>query len=116
MGTVANTTGWVEATEPPAVSRGKSRRTVIADITMSESYATGGDTITLPEGLGTLRALFVTPTIKGGYHLTWDGGTTTAKIIAYDLADASAANIGAQPSATTDLSTISVDVMAIFEK
>lgn len=116
MGTVSNTTGWIEASEPPAVSRGKSRRVVTADITLSASYATGGDTITLPDGFGTLRALFISPTIKGGYHLTWDGGTTTAKIIAYDLADSTAANIGAQPSATTDLSTISVDVMAVFEK
>jgi hypothetical protein len=116
MGTVSNTTGWVEASEPPAVSRGKNRRTVTADISLSDSYATGGDTISLPAGFGTLKALFVAPSIKGGYHLTWDGGTTTAKIIAYDLADSTAANIGAQPAATTDLSTVSVTVMAVFEK
>lgn len=116
MGTVTNTTGWVEATEPPAVSRGKSRRTVIADVSLSNSYATGGETVSLPAGLGTLKALFIAPTIKGGYHLTWDGGTTTAKIIAYDLAASAAEDIGAQPSATTDLSTVSVTVMAVFEK
>lgn len=119
MGTVSNTAQFTEASELPAVSRGgKRRRIFVGTISMSSSYSTGGDTVSgLPTDAGTLRGLFLSPTITGGWHLTWDGSTSTPKIKAHDLADSTAANIGAEPAATTNLSSLTgIGVMAVFEK
>lgn len=119
MGTVTNTAQFTEASELPAVSRGGKRRRIFSGtISMSASYATGGDTVAgLPSDAGTLKGLFLSPTIKGGWHLTWDGGAATPKIQAFDLADATAANIGAEAAATTNLSAVTgIGVLAVFEQ
>ena len=120
MGNISITAGPLLASEQPAISRGGRRRTVVyGTFSMSASYATNGDTIAVPNAssYGTLVAFFITPTVKGGYHLVWDGGTSTVKVIAYDLADGTAGNIGAQPTSTTDLSSITgVSFMAVYEK
>jgi hypothetical protein len=119
MGTVTNTAQFTEASELPAVSRGgKRRRIFVGTISMSSSYATGGDTVAgLPTDAGTLKGLFLSPTIAGGWHLTWDGSTATPKIKAHDLADGTVGNIGAEPAATTNLSAITgIGVLAVYEK
>lgn len=119
MGTVSITAGPLQASEQPAVSRGGRRRTTVyGTFSMSASYATGGDTITVPNAssYGTLVFLTVSPSISGGYALSWatDG---SAKIQAYDVQDATAANLGDEAGSTADLSTITgLRFMAVYEK
>jgi hypothetical protein len=117
MGIVTNSTGWVEASVPAPASRGVDRRTVIADVTLSGDYAAGGDPVVLPENIGDLRALTVSPPVASNYLLAWDGDVTTPKIAAYVMSDAlDATVIGTEAEAATDLSSITVTLLAVFER
>lgn len=79
-------------------------------ITMSASYATGGDTVTLPADISKLRKLWaievLTP-MDGTRFYAWDGSTTTPKIKAFTAANAEA-------SAATNLSSVTLRVMFIW--
>lgn len=105
MGAATNNTGWTEATAEPPVSRGVRRPNVACEVTLSNSY-NGGENVEFPVD-GTLRALFISPTICGGYHLTWDGGNPP-RIKAYTLD-------GHEAAKEMDLSHITVNLLAFYE-
>jgi hypothetical protein len=130
MSLVTNNTGWVEASVPSPASRGVDRRTVVADVTLSDDYEAGGEGVVLPEGIGDLRALTITPNVVGGYVLSWDGDPDDPMVLVnevvstYDPGDPEADPV-VDPSVTstlsevadeTDLSTHTVTLMAVFEK
>jgi hypothetical protein len=89
---------------------------VTADVTMSASYATSGDTLTLASlGLKTLRALLICSNAKG-YNLEVNHGATEVTnplIIAYqgDNTNAAAAP-GIQVPNATSLATVTFRVIA----
>lgn len=94
----------------------KGKMTIIpASITMSASYATGGDTVTLPtdaKGMQLAGLVIQNPlgrTAGGTRVFSWDGSLTTPKIHAMVM------STGAQVASTTDLSAITLDVLFIFE-
>jgi len=85
---------------------------VFGTITMSNSYATGGDTLSTGDfGLTELNHLFLS-TRTGGYVLAWD--KANGKVLAY-YGDYDAAADGAlvQVAATTDLSSVVADFVAV---
>lgn len=101
MGTVANTAPFVEYGSTTPVSKGGKRRVVmIGTVTMSNSYATGGDTITVPVITGySLKAVEVVNRTDGTRLYDWDGSTATPKLKAYT-------GLAAEAVATTDLSAV----------
>lgn len=87
---------------------------VVADVAMSASYATGGDTLTIASlGLQTLEALIIpgTSSVLGHTLAPIHGATikTDPLIFARDV------GTGAQVSNTTDLSTMTFRVLAVGE-
>lgn len=105
MGTVANTTPFVEGGEAPAVSRGgKKYRKFFGTVTGSSSYATGGETLGgLPTGVGTLQAVTVHNGHDGTRMWFWNGNTSTPKLIAYDA-------FATEEGSTTNVSTAVLSV------
>lgn len=95
------------------VSRGGKRRTfVFATFTMNASYATGGDSIptsSLPTGIGSLKAIFVTPQHDGTRQYAWDGSTSAPKIKAWD-------GFAIEEGAATNLSTVTLHVLMVYEQ
>lgn len=104
MGTVTHSRAPFESGELPVVSRAGIRTKRLRSTSlMGATYATSGDTVTLPTAPAgyTLDEVKITSAIglPAGFILTWDGNKTTPKIIAYDpatgthaqLANASAA-------------------------
>jgi len=83
MGNITNTVEFKAASfgPPESAGSGKRLRIMIATINFSASYATGGDTLLLPTGLGALAALLVLPEIKTATDIAfWDQSLTTPKI------------------------------------
>lgn len=90
---------------------GMNHRAVWFQVTMSSSYATGGDTVALPgdfRGQGDFVALLIANPMDGTRIYTWDGGTTTPKIKAYTA-------LSTEVTATTNLSTVVLYVLAILK-
>ncbi len=81
-----------------------NKRLISGKITMSNSYATGGDTLNLEAALGlnSIDTVVISP--YNGYGLQAD--LTNNKIKAY-------ASAGTEVTATTDLSGISANFVAI---
>lgn len=82
------------------------RRALLVEVefTMSNSYATGGDTLTLPSGLSLYReleAVIILNPLDGTRIYQWDGSKTTPKIMAFTGLNAQVAN-------ATDLSAVAV--------
>lgn len=84
---------------------------VLADITMSASYATGGDTVTLDTDIKgkELRGLIVLSREVALNRYAWDNVKAAPKIVARVIStDAEVAN-------TTNLSTVTLTVLFIYE-
>ena len=121
MGTVTNAAQFAEGGEAPAVSRGgKVYRRFYGTITMSDSYATGGDTVGgLPTGVGTLYALRIIDPFRAAVDskfttFTWDGGTSTVKVLAFG--EEGTSGVTTQHANTTDISAVSLKVELIYEQ
>lgn len=111
MGTITNSVEFHEGADPGPVSRGATRvRRSMATVALSTSYATGGDTLNIPSDIGALKGVFVAPMADGTRYYSWNGSTSTPKIQSYVQAT------GAESAATTNLSTVTLQVMAIFEQ
>jgi len=84
---------------------------VVADFTMSASYATGGDTVTLSTKVkgSEFRGLAVLNFTDATRIYAWDGNKTTPKIIAYVV------STGAEVAAAVDLSTKTITAVFIYE-
>lgn len=83
---------------------------VIASFTMSASYATGGDTLTLPTNDvrgHELLGVNVLTRQDGTRFYDWNGSTTAPKIKAYTAGNAEVSN-------ATDLSAVTLKVELIY--
>lgn len=90
---------------------GKRLRVVVASVTPSASYATGGDTIQLPTGIGTLKALVVTPVVKSTSDICdWDGSLSAPKLKVF----AETAGVITEVAAASDQSAKTRQVVAVF--
>lgn len=95
-----------------AFSKGQQTR-VYATVTMSSSYATGGDTLTLPDDAKGLQLVGVNvlnpvPTVADRV-ISWNGDKTTPKLIAMVM------STGVEVANATNLSAVTVAVEFIFE-
>jgi hypothetical protein len=123
MSLAESTTGWLQATEAPAVSRGKNRQVITGDITLSDDYEAGGDTLVFPGDYGVLRALYCSPQVAGGYVLSWNGDPDDPGIMVYEVTSeevpdgegTAVVSTLAEVADETDNSGISVTVVATFE-
>lgn len=113
MSIATATTGWVQATDPRPVSRGTDRTVLVGDVTLSNDYDAGGDTITFPGGYGTLRALYCSPQVMDGLVLSWNGDDENPAIMVYEVDGGN--SVLAEVADATDNSGISVTVVATFE-
>lgn len=90
MGTVTTTAGPYASGSPKTVYSTGGRRLVrkVTKNLMGATYATSGDTVTKPDAPpgGTLLCINILadPNRPAGISFTWDGSTSTPKIIAYD--------------------------------
>lgn len=113
MGIVRHSAQFIETPEPPLPSRGGRRRRVfLAVLGLSTAYEAGGDEVTgLPEGVGKLVGLFLTPAVAAGHFVSWNGDTHRPRIAAYSLPNGDEAEVGA------DLSLlIGIACMAVYEQ
>ncbi len=113
MGNVTNTVEFTPGSfgPPESVGTGKRLRILIATIALSASYATNGDTLQLPSGIGSLAALIVCPEIKSSTDVvTWDQGTATPKLKKW----AESTGTLTEATAASDQSAITRVVVAIF--
>lgn len=113
MGNVVNTIEFENASfgPPESVGTGKRLRIVIASVTGSASYATGGDTILLPTGIGSLKALFVLPFLKSITDIAeWNGDLATPKLMQW----LETTGVLTQVAAAQDVSAKTRQIVAIF--
>jgi hypothetical protein len=76
--------------------------------TMSNSYATGGDTLTLPNIKGkVLRQVIITASSDGTRLYNWNQSATAPTIIAYSA-------LGTQVTAATDLHTTTITGILVY--
>jgi hypothetical protein len=110
LGTITNTADFRALGVEPPESRGGARfRRPYAEVNMSNSYATGGDTLTgIPVGNGTLKCVTVIGASDKTRNFWWDGSLVTPKIMAESRA-------GVEVAAATDLSAVKVYVEALIE-
>ena len=103
MGTLTNTAAFSRASTVPAQSAGggKRRVTFIGTCSLSNSYATGGDTLTTPTPPTNfvLRGVKVLNECDGTRRYHWNGNTVTPKIQSYTA-------FATESVATTDLSAV----------
>lgn len=86
-----------------------NRKMVVGVITLDNSYATGGEAVTLAQ-LGLSRLDFLSVTAGIGYLPTWDGSTSTPKILVYRQTAATGAFV--EVPSTTDMSATTVRFLA----
>lgn len=83
---------------------------VLTSFTMSNSYATNGDTLTLPtvdvRGRELVAVHVLTPQ-DGTRFYAWNGSVSAPKIVAYTAAST-------QANSTTDLSAVTLKVELIY--
>lgn len=95
---------------PAPVSRGGVEFvTVYTTQTMSNSYATGGETLVVPSGYGTLYAVEIINRHDGTRIWEWTNGTTTPKAKAYDA-------FATEEGNATDVSAVTLYIKFIFTK
>ena len=96
MGTFTNTTQFSPVSNEPAVSRGGGKRELClrGKVTGSASYATGGDTLSVPAPSGyTLAEVRITSqpaTFVREWR--WDQSTSTPKLLAFDAVNTQEGN------------------------
>lgn len=113
MGNLANTVGFTEGGGTSITSRGGKRyRRLFGTVTFSSSYATGGDSVQVPSGYGTLVAVNVlcwnVGTVAAPKIVQWDGSTSTPKL------RLSTAYAGTEAANASDNSAVSVPVELVF--
>ena len=88
---------------------GPSVDIVMVTITMSSSYATGGETLTLPASIKgkQLRAVHLINRHDGTRVWEWDGSTTTPKLKAYDA-------FATEEGAGTNVSSVTLKALLIY--
>lgn len=115
MGTVSNTTDFREGGAPAPVSRGGKRlRFFIGKVTMSSSYATGGDTLqvpTLPAGFSLVQVHVAENPDATPRFVTWDGSTSTPKLKAF----VESAGVMGEVANATNLSAVTRNVLLVYE-
>lgn len=85
--------------------------TFIGKVNLSNSYATGGDTLTLPtkvKGMD-LKQVYIANDKDATRYYVWDGSTSAPKIKAITAATA------AEVAATTDLSAVLLHLLLVYE-
>lgn len=87
-----------------------SRKEVYGAITFDSSYLTGGEPATLAQ-LGLNRLDWLQVAAGNGYLATWDGSTTTPKVLLYRQTAATGALV--EVPSTTDVSTVVVRFRAV---
>lgn len=87
-----------------------SRKEVYGVITFDSSYATSGEAVTLAQ-LGVNRLDWLQVAGGAGYLATWDGSTSTPKVLLYRQTAATGALV--EVPSTTDVSTVTVRFRAI---
>jgi hypothetical protein len=111
MGTFTNTSQFTPVSTPPAISRGGGKRELVlkAKVTGSASYATGGDTLSVPAPSGyTLYEVRVTSQPSTFIReWRWDQNVSTPKLIAYDA-------VNTQEGNATDVSADVLFIEAVF--
>lgn len=83
---------------------------VPVSFTMSSSYSTGGDTLTLPTSDvrgKELKGVVILTRQDGTRFYDWDGSTTTPKIKAYTAGNS-------EVSATTNLSAVTIKALLLY--
>ena len=107
MGTFTNTTQFAPVSNEPAVSRGGGKRELHlrGKVTGSASYATGGDTLSVPAPSGyTLAEVIITSQPSTFVReWRWNQDTASPKLLAYDA-------VNTQEGSTTD---VSADVLFV---
>lgn len=107
MGTLANTVEFRPVSTPPAVSRGGGSRELRlrGKVTGSASYATGGDTLTVPAPSGYTLAEVIITSQPATFvrEWRWNQDTSTPKLLAFDA-------VNTQEGSTTD---VSADVLFV---
>lgn len=115
MGTVANTTDFREGGSPKAVSRGgKTLRYFLGKVTLSSSYATGGDTLTvptLPTGFSLVAVFIAENPDATPRFVSWDGSTGTPKLKAFVESTGTLGEV----ANTTNLSAVTRNVLLVYE-
>lgn len=87
-----------------------SRKEVVGVITFDSSYATGGEAVTLAQ-LGLSRLDYMSVSAGIGYLPTWDGSTSSPKVLLYRQTAATGAF--AEVPSTTDMSATTVRFLAV---
>lgn len=108
MGTFTLTTDFTPLWEPEVDPQYPRQRLIyFGKVTGSSSYATGGDTLTVPfPSTHTLESVFIS--VVGSTRLwTWDGGTTTVKLKAVDA-------FNTEEGATTNVSGDVLHIMLVY--
>jgi hypothetical protein len=110
MANVTLTQGFIHPGSPAPVSRGGAYiARKIGLINLNAAYATGGDTIPLPDlDGGVLLAVVVLNGERGANMYAWDGSTSTPKIKAFTAA-------GAEVAASTNNAAVQLVVELIFK-
>ena len=112
MGNAVATTAPQDGSTPAPVSVGGRRhRRVFQKFTMSASYSTGGDTLAVPTGFGSLIDVRISNAFDGTRMFTWDGSTATPKVKATKLS----AGAYAEETAATNLSAVVLGIEFLFE-
>ena len=97
----------VGGTKAP-VSIGAQNFTVVYTTqTMSNSYATGGETLVVPAGYGTVYAVELITRHDATRIWEWNGSTSTPKAKAYDA-------FATEEGAATDVSAVTLYIRFIF--
>lgn len=87
-----------------------SRKEVVGVITFDASYPTGGEAVTLAQ-LGLSRLDYLSVSAGIGYLPTWDGSTSSPKVLLYRQTAATGAF--AEVPNTTDMSATTVRFLAV---
>jgi len=98
----------------PLTQEPHSRKLVVRQVSGPASYATGGFTVSFPE----LRAVhYAVATATGGYLAevaSISGNSVTIKVLYFDY-DAAADGPAIEVPAGTDLSTVTITIIAVGE-
>jgi hypothetical protein len=115
MGTVAYTETPQRGGSPAPVARGAvTYNLYYAKVTMSASYASGGDTVTkptVPDNQALWALEVIEHTAGAGIDIRWNGNTTTPKLLMYDEDNTS----GVAAEITGDQSAVSVFLRFIYK-
>lgn len=108
------TATFARSTNDSIISLGNAKM-YLGSVTLSNSYATGGDTLNLATALGVDKILRAILTVQSGssqYILRYDNTNGKVKAYYYDY-DAAADGAAIEVAATTDLSSVTADATVI---